>query len=63
MVLIGHTPRIKVNNKLCMLIQTFDEEMNVEQLTKQMISKMQLISELHKSILSNNAHAQVQQMS
>jgi hypothetical protein len=40
MVLVGRTPRLKVDDQLCMLTQTFDEEMNVEQLPKQMISKM-----------------------
>jgi hypothetical protein len=40
MVLIGHTLKLKVDDQLCMLIQTFDEEMNVEQLIEQMITKM-----------------------
>jgi hypothetical protein len=40
-----------------MLTQTFDEDMNVEQLTKQIIAKMQLISKLHMLILCNNAQA------
>jgi hypothetical protein len=35
--------------------------MNVEQLIKQMTSRMQFISKLHKLVLSNNAHAQIQQ--
>ncbi len=39
-VLIGRTPRLKVDDQLCMLTQTFDEEMNVEQSIEQMISKM-----------------------
>jgi hypothetical protein len=30
MVLIGHTSRLKVDNQLCMLTQTFDEELMVE---------------------------------
>jgi hypothetical protein len=34
--------------------------MNVEQLAEQMIAKMQLISQLHKSMLGNNAQVQVQ---
>jgi hypothetical protein len=38
-----------------MLTQTFDEVMNVEQLTKQIIAKMQLIYKLHVSLLGNNA--------
>lgn len=40
MVLIGCTLKLKVDDQLCMLIQTFDEEMNVEQLIEQMITKM-----------------------
>jgi hypothetical protein len=43
-----------------MLIQTFDEEMGIEQLTKQKIVKMQFIYGLHKSILDNNAHTHMQ---
>ncbi len=57
MLLIGWTPRLKANNQFCMLTQTFDEDMNVEQLTKQIIAKMQLISNLHMLILCNNAQA------
>ncbi len=34
--------------------------MNVEQLVEQMIAKMQLIFELHKSVLGNDAQVQVQ---
>ncbi len=60
MVLIKQTPKLKVNNQLCMLIQTFDEEMGIEQLTKQKIVKMQFIYGLHKSILDNNAHTHMQ---
>jgi len=39
MVLIKHIPRLKADNQLCMLTQTFNEDMNFRQLTKQMISK------------------------
>jgi hypothetical protein len=56
MVLTKHTPKLKANNQLCMLTQTLDENMNINQLTIQMILKTQLIYELHKSILNNNAH-------
>jgi hypothetical protein len=38
-----------------MLTWTFDEEMNIKQLTEQKIAKMHLIYGLHKSILDNNA--------
>lgn len=55
MVLIGHTHRLKANNQFCMLTQTLDEDMNIDQLIIQMILKTQLIYELHKSKLSNNA--------
>jgi len=56
MVLIEQTPKLKANNQLCMLIQTFDEEMGIKQLIEQKITKMQFIYGLHKSILDNNAH-------
>jgi len=39
MVLTGCIPGLKVDNQVCMLTKTFDEEMNFEQLTKQMISE------------------------
>jgi hypothetical protein len=55
MVLTGHTPRFQVDNQLCMLTSTFDEEMNFEQLAKQMISESAFIFELQKLVLSNNA--------
>lgn len=58
MVLIGRILRLKVNNFLSGLTQTFDEELGVEQFTKQMIVKMELIAKLHKTILGNNELAQ-----
>jgi len=56
MVLTEQIPKLKVNNQLCTLIQTFDEERGIKQLTEQNITKMQFIYGLHKSILDNNAH-------
>ncbi len=58
MVLIGRILRLKVSNFLSGLTQTFDEELGVEQFTKQMIVKMELIAKLHKTILGNNELAQ-----
>lgn len=39
MVLTKHIPRLKTDNQFCMLTQTFNEDINFRQLTKQMISK------------------------
>lgn len=60
MLIIGHTPRLKVDNHLNMLLHMLDEELSVKQLTKQMIIMMKLIVNLHKSVLGNvkQAHAQ-----
>jgi hypothetical protein len=51
MVLIGRTPKLKADNYLSMLTHTFDEDLNVDKLTNQVIVKLQLISELHKLVL------------
>jgi hypothetical protein len=51
MVFIGCTRKLKTNNYLNMFTHTFDEDLNVDKLTNQMIVKLQLIFELHKSML------------
>lgn len=53
MLISGHTPRLKVDNHLNMLLHMLDEELSVKQLTKQMITMMKLIVNLHKSVLGN----------
>ncbi len=58
LVLIGHILRLKVDNFLNGLTQTFDEELGVEQLVEQMIVKMELITKLHKCFLGNNEFVQ-----
>jgi hypothetical protein len=58
MVFIERTLRLKADNFLSELTQTFDEELGVEQFTKQMIVKMELITKLHETVLGNNELAQ-----
>jgi hypothetical protein len=58
MVFIERTLRLKVDNFLSELTQTFDEELGVEQFIEQMIVKMELITKLHKAVLGNNELAQ-----
>ncbi len=54
MVLIGHILRLKADNFMSGLTQTFDEELGIEQLIEQMSVKMELITKLHNAILGNN---------
>jgi hypothetical protein len=52
-ILIGCTPKFKVENHLSMLTQEFDVEIGVEQMTEQIIAKMEMIVGMHKAILGN----------
>jgi hypothetical protein len=53
MILIGCTPKLNVENHLSMLTQEFDAEIRMEQMTKQIIAKMEMIVGMHKAILGN----------
>jgi hypothetical protein len=54
MIFTGHTPKLKADNHLNMLVDTFDEQLNFEQMVEQMIAKMELIVRLCKAVLRNN---------
>jgi hypothetical protein len=57
MVFIGCTPRLTIDNNLIGLCDVFDEQENPEFIAKQMILKMQLIANVHKTLLENVEHA------
>ncbi len=54
MILTSHTPKLKADNHLSMLVDTFNEELNFEHMVEQMIAKMELVVRLHKVVLGNN---------
>jgi len=43
-----------------MVTHTFDQKLNIEQLSAQMIAKMELIVGLHKVVPGNNEQTQIQ---
>jgi hypothetical protein len=43
-----------------MLTHTFDNKLNIEQLSTQMIAKMELIVDLHKVVLGKDEQAHIQ---
>jgi hypothetical protein len=61
MVLIGHTPRLTIDNNLNGSCDVFDEHENPEVIVEQMILKMWLITIMHKTLLENVEHAQRKQ--
>jgi len=54
MIFISHTPKLKADNHLSMLVDTFNEELSFEHMVEQMIAKMELVVRLHKAVLGNN---------
>ncbi len=61
MVLIGRTPRFTIDNSLSGLCDVFDEQESPEAMANQIIFKMQLTANVHKSPLENVEHAQRKQ--
>jgi len=53
MVLIGHNPRLTVDNSLNGLCDVVDEQVGSKAMVKQMIRKMSFVSCTHKSLLEN----------
>jgi predicted ester cyclase len=53
MLLTNHTPRLKVDNFLSMLVQTFDTYADLAFMAEQMISKLQLITKMHGEVTNN----------
>jgi hypothetical protein len=61
MVLIGHTPRLIIDNNISGLCDVFNEQESLEVMVDQMILKMQMIASVHKSLLENVKHVQRKQ--
>jgi hypothetical protein len=53
MILIGKIPRLSIDNQLSNLTQVVNDQVDIEDLTLQMIAKMKLITKLHESLLEN----------
>jgi hypothetical protein len=53
LVLIRHIPRLTINNNFNSLCDGFDEHVGLEVLAEQMVHKMQLFTNVHKSLLKN----------
>lgn len=51
-VLTGLTTRLKVDNSLNPLVQTFEDD-DLATMAKHMISKMQLIANMHGEVVEN----------
>jgi hypothetical protein len=52
-MLTNRTPRLKVDNFLSPLVQTFDIYEDLAIMAEQMISKLQLITKMHGEVTSN----------
>ncbi len=61
MVLIWRTPKLKVDNFLSPLVQTFDDDGEITIMVEHMISKLQLIVKLNGDFIENVNQTQVQQ--
>ncbi len=59
MLLIGRTPRLRANNFLSPLVQTFEDDAKLSILVVEMIDKLQFISKLHGEVKENVYQAQV----
>lgn len=53
MILTERTPRLNISNQLSNLTHDVNDQVDLEDLTLQMITKMRLIIELHEPLLEN----------
>ncbi len=53
MILIGRTPRLTIDNKINTLIEIVDDEIDTNTMVVCMIKKMELITQLHESLLED----------
>jgi hypothetical protein len=58
MVLTNLTTRLKADNLLNPLVQTFEDD-NLATMVKHMINKMEFITKMHGEVVENVNHAQV----
>jgi hypothetical protein len=61
MVLIRRTPKLRVDNFLNPLVQTFDDDGELTIMVEHMISKLQLIVKLDGELIENVNQTQVRQ--
>lgn len=59
MLLIGMTPRLRTNNFLSPLVQTFENDGELASMATQMIYKLQFITKMHGEVKENVYQAQV----
>ncbi len=57
-VLISFTTRLKADNSLNPLVQTFEDD-DLATMAKHMINKMQLLAKMHGEVVENVNQAQV----
>jgi hypothetical protein len=61
MILIRHTPCLRVDNYLHSLTIVIDDIVDVESIAKQFLQKMKLITSFHENVLFNVEQAQQKQ--
>lgn len=59
MLLIGRTPKLRVDNFLNPLVQTFEDDAEPSILAVQMIDKLQLIAKMHEEVKEDICQVQV----
>jgi hypothetical protein len=50
---MGMTPRLTIDNRLNSLTQVMDDQIDLEEMTLQMVFKMELVAQFHESLLEN----------
>jgi hypothetical protein len=58
MIFIGRNPRLTIDNNLSTLIEIVDDEIDTNTMVVCMIKKMELITQLHESLLEDVGQAQ-----
>ncbi len=53
MIIMGMTPRLTIDNRLNSLTQVMDDQIDLEEMTLQMVFKMELVAQFHESLLEN----------
>ncbi len=61
MVLIGQKPRLTVDNSMKGLGKLIDQDVGSDEMAKETIKMMKLITNLHDSLLANVEHAHMKQ--
>lgn len=61
MVLIGEKPCLTIDNSLKGLGKLINQDVGSDEMAKEIVQKMKLITNLHKSVLANVEHAHKKQ--